>query len=197
MKFIPLCLFYCFLITVNGHSQPQSRSLKSTIQSSVIWSSSEPDGKQAYVAFRKSFNINEIASPALLNLFADSRYMLWINGQYVLRGPCRFNPKRPEYDVVDVHPYLKKGRNVIVVLAHNYGNAINGRIMKHVPGLTALLEMGGKEILCTDSTWRCNDHTRYLPSPTSWNTIPDVIDARIDAGDWILSGFDDSSWKTG
>jgi len=194
MKKISVLFLNFLILTTICQGQQQNASLKLKIQSSIIWSTSEPDGKQAYVAFRKIFNINEISSPAFLNLFADSRYMLWINGQYVLRGPCRFNPKRPEYDVVDVHPYLKKGTNVIVVLAHNYGNAINGRIMKHVPGLTALLEMGGREILRTDSTWRCNDHTRYLPSPSSWNTIPDVINARIDAGDWIFSGFDESSW---
>ena len=55
-----------------------------------------------YVVFRKSCELPDTGSPARLQVFADSRYLLWINGRYVLRGPCRFNPKRPEYDVVDV-----------------------------------------------------------------------------------------------
>lgn len=160
----------------------------------MIWSSDIPDGKQSWVAFRKSFDLTQISSPATLKLFADSRYLLWVNGHYVLRGPCRFNPKRPEYDVVDVQQYLKKGKNTLVVLAHNYGNLINGHIMKHAPGLTAILEMAGKEVLRTDPSWRFNDHTRYLLSPESWNTVPDVIDARIDNEEWIAPGFDDSSW---
>ena len=176
--------------------QQQNKNPESGIQSSFIWSTStQADGEQAYVAFRKSINLDETSSPAMLQLFADSRYMLWINGKYVLRGPCRFNPERPEYDVVDIKSYLQKGKNTIVVLVHNYGNAINGRIMKHVPGLAAILEISGKEILRTDATWRYNDKTRHQPSAHSWNSVPDAIDARIDKGEWILAEFDDSSWK--
>lgn len=67
--------------------------------------------------------------------------------------------------------------------------------MKHVPGLAAVLYSSGKEVLRTDTTWRYNDKTRYRPVLRSWNSIPDVIDARIDKGEWISADFDDSSWK--
>ncbi|MEI7527004.1 MAG: alpha-L-rhamnosidase C-terminal domain-containing protein [Mariniphaga sp.] len=196
MKPRNLFLLFSLFLSPICHAEQQNPDSVTSIQSSMIWSTSIPDGKQAYVAFRKRFELSETSTSAKLQLFADSRYLLWINGKYVLRGPCRFNPKRPEYDVVDVHAYLKKGNNVIVVLAHNYGGAVNGHIMKHVPGLTAVLEIAGKEILHTDSTWRCNEHTRYLASPESWNTVPDVIDGRIDDAAWITSGFDDSAWQS-
>ena len=196
MKTIILSGFILLFLGSVCLGQQQDKNPDSGIQSSFIWSTSTPvAGGQAYVAFRKSFDLPETSAPAMLQLFADSRYMLWINGKYVLRGPCRFNPVRPEYDVVDIKPYLQKGKNVLVVLAHNYGNAINGRIIQHAPGLAALLEISGKEILRTDASWHCNDKTRYQPSPHSWNSIPDVIDARIDKGEWILTDFDDSSWK--
>ncbi len=188
-----LSFIFCLCMPECKSQEPAANAYP-TIQSCFIWSSPVNDGKQIYVAFRKSFDLQETSTPAILKLFADSRYMLWINGKYVLRGPCRFNPRRPEYDVVNVLPFLKKGRNVIVVLAHNYGNAINGRIMKHVPGMTAILEIAGSEIFRTDSSWRYNDHTMYLPSPESWNTVPDVIDARIDAGEWISPDYNDESW---
>ena len=116
----------------------------------MIWSTGQPDGEQVYVAFRKTFDLAVTTAPAMLHLFADSIYLLWVNGKYVLRGPCRFNPVRPEYDVVDIGPYLLKGKNSIVVLAHNYGSAINGRILKHVPGLAAVPYFSGKEILLAD-----------------------------------------------
>ena len=93
----------------------------SAIQSSFIWSTAKPDGNQAYVVFRKGFELSKPPLVASLQIFADSRYLLWINGQYVLRGPCSFNPKRPEYHLVEVAPYLKSGKNSIAVLVHNYG----------------------------------------------------------------------------
>jgi alpha-L-rhamnosidase len=184
-----------FLIFTTSCTVPrQSANQMPAIQSSMIWSTSEIDKDGGYVVFRKSFELSDANSPAQLQLFADSRYLLWINGQYVLRGPCRFNPKRPEYDVVDIRPHLKKGTNVMVAMVHHYGNVINGRIMKHAPGLAMVLELQGREILRTDSSWRFNDKTMYLRSPGSWNTIPDVIDARIDNAEWISTGFDDSEW---
>ena len=195
MKIIGQFLVYFLLPIVFCEAQSHAPEKLAAIQSSMIWSSDTSSGKQAWVVFRKSFDLNEISSLSTLKLFADSRYILWVNGQYVLRGPCRFNPKRPEYDIVDVQQYLKKGKNTLVVLAHNYGNMVNGHIMKHAPGLAALLEVSGKEIVRTNPTWRFNEKSRYLASPESWNTVPDVIDARIDNEEWITSGFDDSSWS--
>ncbi len=194
MKIILHFLLYMLLTTLVCEAQSKTAEKLPAIQSSFIWSTSGSSGKQEWVAFRKSFNLDETSRPATLKLFADSRYMLWINGQYVLRGPCRFNPRRPEFDVVDVRKFLKKGKNTISVLAHNYGNLVNGHIMKHVPGLTSKLEIGDKQILRTDATWRCSNKTRYQLSPESWNTVPDVIDARVDNCEWILTDFDDSAW---
>ena len=67
----------------------------------MIWTSASLVEKGGYFVFRKRFDLEESGSIAQLQLFADSRYLLWINGQYVLRGPYRFNPKRPEYDLID------------------------------------------------------------------------------------------------
>ena len=128
----------------------------------MVWSRAAPPGKQAYVAFRKGFTLAQVPASARLHLFADSRYILWVNGRYVLRGPCRFDPKWPEYDSVDVRPFLQSGSNVLVVLVHHYGPVVNGRILTHAPGLTARLDIDGKETLSTDPTWRCSSRTADL-----------------------------------
>jgi alpha-L-rhamnosidase len=107
--------FIVLILTVNllvsGCSRQQEKKYAfPAIQSSMIWTSAEFGENGGYFVFRKSFELSEPGSPAQLQLFADSRYWLWINGQYVLRGPCRFNPKRPEYDIIDIQSYLKKER---------------------------------------------------------------------------------------
>ncbi|MFV1968627.1 MAG: hypothetical protein ACC628_24670 [Pirellulaceae bacterium] len=65
------------------------------LQQSMIWVESVPVGEQTYVVFRKRFELAR--QPATVNrrIFADSRYILWVNGQYVARGPCRFDPIQP------------------------------------------------------------------------------------------------------
>ena len=83
------------------------------LQKSFVWTPSAPTGKQVYAVFRKTLELKGQPQSAVLRLFADSRYILWINGKYVDRGPCRFDPKGPEYDTLDVKRFLQPGANTI------------------------------------------------------------------------------------
>jgi hypothetical protein len=177
------------------------------LQGSFIWSPSAPTGRQAYAIFRKSLNLKEQPKSAILRLFADSRYVLWINGKYVNRGPCRFDPIEPEYDTLDVTRFLQPGPNVLAAVVHHYhdgkpldkGDEFCGRIMRHAPGVTASLELsdssGQARTVRTDSTWSVSTRNRFGASPVSWSSIPDNVDARRDAGDWAVAEFDDSAWE--
>jgi len=188
------------------------RASAAELQRSFIWLPSAPVGQQVYAAFRRQFELSRLPESATLQLFADSRYQLWVNGRYVDRGPGRFDPVAPEYDTLALRPYLQPGTNVIAVLVHHYHDgqsstnydSINGRIMRHAPGLTARLELRysnrAATVLRTDDAWRGTTRTRFLPSPTdrwenTWASIPDHIDARLDSGDWTQPAFDDSSWE--
>jgi hypothetical protein len=175
---------------------PAADDVSKTLRSSMIWSPVVPTGTQAYVAFRKSFDLTKRPDSASLHLFADSRFLLWVNGRHVLRGPSRFHPDRPEYDTLDLAPHLRAGRNAIVVLVHHYAGATSGRIIRHDPGLTALLLADGREILRSGADWKSSADTEYQPSPCAWSSIPDVIDGRKRPGDWTAPDFDDSVWKS-
>ena len=166
------------------------------LQTSCIWSPSSPPGRQAYVSFRKDFDLPTLPDKAMLNIFADSRYILWINDAYVLRGPCRFDPKRPEYDSVDVRSFLRPGTNRMTLLVHHYAGGNNSKIIAHDPGLMAALVLPNT-VIRTDSTWKSSIRTAYLPSPAAWGSIPDVIDGRIVSSetDWEAAiGVDGKKW---
>ena len=177
------------------------------LQKNFIWLDSAPFGKEVYVVFRKQWKIIDRPEKAILNIFADTRYMLWINGQYVERGPCRFVPSHPEYDTVDITMHLHQGENTIAVLVHHYhdgvfkndGSEVNGRVARHVPGLTVKLDItarnGQQTSLSTDTTWRGSAKNRFGASGVASSSIPDHIDARLDSGDWTVAGFDDSGWE--
>jgi hypothetical protein len=83
-------------------TQVWAEPVAQTLPGKFIWrGTAEPNA--GYTVFRKTFFAPDV-SAATLNLFADARYVLWINGQYVQRGPCRFDPAGPEYDSLDVKP---------------------------------------------------------------------------------------------
>ena len=159
----------------------------------MIWSPSSPAGTQVYRAFRKSFALATKPPQASLQIFADSRFIVWVNGQYVLRGPCRFDWHAPQYDTVDISSFLQPGTNVLAVMVHSYEN-VTSKIMIHNPALTAELQLPGTNIF-TDTTWRSGP-TIYQPSANAWGSIPDTIDARVQTNDWTATNFNDSAWET-
>jgi hypothetical protein len=150
---------------------------KNTLQNSFIWVDSVPEGTQAYVEFRKDVSLDGIPQKAVINIFADTRYFLWVNGTYIERGPCRFDPKIPEYDTIDITKHLKSGANSIAVLVHHYhdglaaedsSSALNSRSMRHQPGFTAEIEISsnksGQKKYFTNDSWLVNTVTCYKQS---------------------------------
>jgi len=64
--------------------------------------------------FRQEWEMKEAVPRAHIHCAADSRYRLWINGQYIGFGPARGRTDHPYYDT-HVVP-LKAGRNTIAFL---------------------------------------------------------------------------------
>ncbi len=171
------------------------------LQQHMIWTEAAPksEGDPVFAAFRKTFTLATPPKTAELRIFADLRYLLWVNGHYVLRGPVRFDPKAPQFDVLDIATYLHPGRNSLAVMV--LGRARNNAMMRHVPGLTAelrLIDPSGKTaIVKTDETWRCNDKTSYQTPVLKYNqgTWSDRVDARILGDAWTKPDFNDTAWK--
>ena len=164
------------------------------LQASFVWADPSVARPGVAVAFRRSFDLTATPGTAALSLFADARYVLWLNGAYVDRGPSRFQPNGPQYDVVDLSHRLRPGRNVLAVLV--VGNLSGGKVMRHPPGLAARIDVDGHPGLTTDRSWKWTDQTRYQQVKATWANITDgVVDARADDGDWTAAEYDDAHWK--
>jgi hypothetical protein len=164
------------------------------LQSAMIWADPSPDTPGITIAFRKTFALPVMPTQAALHLFADVRYVLWVNGTYVERGPNRFQPNGPEYDTINLVPHLKAGTNAVAVLV--VGNLSGGKVMRHAPGLTAQLDVEGQELFHTDASWRWSDATRFRQVNASWPNLGEsLVDARVEDGDWTQADYPDGPWK--
>lgn len=180
----------------SGHAQTDP-----SLQQHMIWTEAAPKsvGDPVFAAFRKNFTLAARPKAAELRIFADLRYLLWVNGRYVVRGPVRFDPKAPQFDVVDLASYFQPGANSLAVMVLSRAN--NNLMMRHAPGLAAELRLtdptGKVGILMTDESWRCNDRTSYQTPLLKYNqgTWSDRVDARILGDAWTNPAFDDSAWK--
>jgi len=170
--------------------------LGSELQQTFISAPPNIAGKteNSFIAYRKTFSVGSAPKSAKLHVFADVRYVLWLNGQPVHRGPSRFETRGPQYDSVEIGSALKAGPNTLAVVV--MGNASNARMMRHAPAITVRIDADGRPVVKTDETWKWNDQTRYQPATVNWAQVIDRIDSRVEDGDWTQPGYDDHKWKS-
>src|SRR5918997_1537515 len=79
----------------------------------------DPEVVDRFVMLRRVFVLEDRPPHALLRAVANSRLVAWVNGEEVMRGPVRTDPRRVCAEVADVTPALRPGRNVVAVLARS------------------------------------------------------------------------------
>ncbi len=162
-----------------------------------------PPAEFSRALFRRVFNVEDVPQRAPLRLSADSRYVLWVNGAEVGRGPIRSQPRRLRYDEYDIAEHLHLGRNVVAVLVTYYGHANSfwqPAASSGVMGRDAQLVVEariGEMWLVTDERWRVSRSRawRALGAGQSLDAVPvELLDARELDPAWIEPEFDDSTW---
>ncbi len=161
---------------------------------SWIWCEDDRPSVNRWARFAKQFDYD--GGDAVLNITADSRYILWVNGTYVGEGPSRCWPWEWRYDSYDIQPYLKSKGNLVAVLVQHYGTGTMQYI--HGPeGLLAQIELNGKS-LPTDSSWLASPELGMLQNSSRHGIqqgYEEVFDARLSEQKWTCPNHDRSSWK--
>lgn len=162
-----------------------------------IWQPGEPNPSNYYLAARRSFTLDDVPTQATLHISADARYVLYVNGRYVGRGPNRGWPFAQQYDSHDVARFLRTGANTIAVLVHNIGVSTY-QYMPGRGGLICRLETDGETALVSDGAWRVTRHTGWQrPTPRAALQMgwAEQYDARAELTGWTDPDFDDSAWE--
>ena len=112
--------------------------------------------------FRKDMDLAAVPSEFRIYVSADQRYKLYVNGNLASLGPARNDSKHWNYETLDLVPYLKEGKNVVVAQVWSEGP------FKPVPNATVrtgfiLMGEGEAGILNTDASWKCIQDKSYTP----------------------------------
>jgi len=156
------------------------------------------DIHNSYALFRKAFDLPKVPSRAPLYITADQSYQLYVNGAYVSRGPARGFQSHWSYDRVDVRPFLREGRNVIAIRAHNPGFSNFQYITQGFAGLLVSARWGKTRIV-SDKTWKGRRQTGIYraAAPSSMQLFcQEHIDLRIEDPGWNRPDYDDSAWDS-
>ena len=158
--------------------------------------------------FRKTFHVDSLPSRVTAFVGSVGYHELYVNGEKVsdavLTPSVSDLRKRALYNTYDITPYLKKGKNAVVIwLASGWADfqdfnppADFGRVKK--PLCIVQMHLDRDRLVVSDSTWH------YSPSDTwhlgKWQNSDfggDSVNAMLSVRDWNLPGFDDSPWDSG
>lgn len=166
-----------------------------------IWDGSSEFEKNYWLCFRKRLTVQNVQT-AELYISADSRYTLYINGQWVGRGPNRYWPTHIEYDSYDVAHLLMDKENIIAVEVNHYGTSTSQYI--HQPGglflqLNIVKNDGEKEFVSSDNTFRCQRNPAFSVNTSRVNVSQPYVesyDARLMDQGWKQIDYDDTDWES-
>lgn len=164
-----------------------------------IWSGDNSE-QNVFLAFRKRIALASAPSAAVASITADSRYELYVNGQWIGNGPIRSWPSPWPVDTYPIEHLLRQGDNVIAVLVQHFGIS-TFQYLHEAPGLIAQAvysDSSGEHIAGTDSSWRVTRHRGYqqtVPRICCQQAWEEQFDARVSPGPrWADPEFDDSDW---
>ena len=165
-----------------------------------IWIGSPEPVPNSYIQARRTFSLRSAPTSALVKTCADDRYKLFVNGQYVGKGPVRSPEGYCYFDTHDITELLKKGDNVIAFLVHHIGeNTYSSAPGK--PGLVCKAEIeaeGETEVWGTDETWKVRRATEWLEGGARMSHrlgFQEVYDMANAPENWTEVKFNEKGWE--
>ncbi|WP_373232348.1 family 78 glycoside hydrolase catalytic domain [Cohnella sp.] len=181
-----------------------------------IWDVRQPEEggsmEHRLVYFRRSFHVAEGVKPRLaVDITADSRYRLFVNGRSVAVGPCKGDRHTQHYETVDVSSLLRPGDNVLAVQVLRYPalepfiSGAGGPISvwrSQSAGLLVEASLRDEhdaelEPLHSGPEWKVYRHRgyRYVPKPLiQWMGGVEEVDGTGAPQGWQNPGFNDDEW---
>jgi len=143
-----------------------------------------------YAQFRRDFELSSVPSRVPLFITADKSYRLYVNGQYVCRGPARGYQSHWPYDQVDIAAFLHQGHNWLAVEAYNPGISTFQYLHQNYAGF--LCAVGEKRIAAAweNTQWQMRRDPARLTQTAR-------LSLQVDFQEHIDLSRDDRSWITG
>lgn len=168
-------------------------------QAQWIWGDGEASPRNEWRCFRKTFEVPKEGTPsASIRITADSRYVLFVNGTQLGRGPVRSWPFELSYDTYEIGHLLKAGqKNTISVLVMHFGVS-TFYYLRGIGGLLLELEYEDGSIpVYSDATWKTSLHLGHQPRAsrmTCQQGFSEYVKASAWDDTWRLGDYDDSNW---
>ncbi len=155
------------------------------------------DERDRRMQFRRTFELDSVPATAEITITADAFYTLWVNGQYVNRGPARGFQRHWPFDRIDLAPYLRPGKNVLAVLAYQYGISNYSYSYECASGFL-MAGTAGAVNLGSGPGWNFREAPGYFQAvarASGQYGFQEFFDCRIGDDGWQSPDYDDQGWN--
>jgi hypothetical protein len=171
---------------------------------SVKWITCNNNSNNSFenIYLRKIFQLNQPEDSFIIEISAQQRYKLFVNGEYAGMGPQISDPEHPRHDRYDINSFLTRGNNLIAAELINFGPYSGSNMF---PGKTALwLRCKQFPEINSSSSWKCYRNENLDPLKVKGNSevrggflapsCDSLVNIRSIKG-WYEAGFDDKNWE--
>jgi alpha-L-rhamnosidase len=196
---IPLMLF---LLINSTHGKKQINSFDILHrQWAAYWIQvpGEPNHSFGVYLFRKKFNLIQIPASFIINVSADNRYKLYVNGRLISIGPARCDVLDWRFETVDIAPLLSPGKNVIAAIVWNDGDMSSLAQISYRTGFILQGNSSAEEIVNTNSSWKCikdDGYSQLKPHVNGYYAASpgECLDMNKHSAAWKNINYNDDNW---
>jgi hypothetical protein len=154
--------------------------------------------------FRRAVSLAAAPASYPVRVSADSRFILYVNGQRVGDGPARSDLSHWRYERFDLAPYLKSGENVVAAVVWNFGPHSPIAQMSDRTAFLLESEATGEAAISTPGGWQVSIDQGRRPLGADSISIKQYVAAgageQVDAArtdwNWMDSKSSTSDWAT-
>jgi hypothetical protein len=192
-----LCLYLTFCGIVCFSQPAINPQLQSSIWKSK-WIAPSNTSLTTYGVyhFRKNFSLDKKPKDFTINISADNRYKLFVNGTYAGIGPQRSDLGHWRFETINIAPYLKAGKNVIAVQVWNHGEFLPWPQLSKQTGLVVQGNAEASNLVNTNSSWKVVQNQAIKPSSLTKNVVGafDNFNAALNPWGWERPDFNNAGW---
>jgi len=160
-----LTLLISFLILQKSFGQDSSLLNKELLSkkwdANWICHPEHNENKQGVYLFRKQIELHEKPDNFIINISADNRYKLFVNGEMVCFGPARGTTIKWYFETIDISLFLESGNNVISAVVWNYGWQSPISQISNKTGLIIQGNTSKEQIINTNKSWKVHVDTSH------------------------------------
>jgi alpha-L-rhamnosidase len=162
-----------------------------------------PDGPARdydVVYFRKALPLTTVPAHFVVEVSADTRYELHVNGKRVSAGPALADVHHWRYEVVDLAPYLHAGENQIAAIVWNFGTSAAVAQMSSQTAFLLSAEDPKNAAVNTGEGWlvsheKGRTHVQAEMKEYYAAGPPERMDGRLMQWGWDEASLHEKDWK--